>query len=138
MKIFLFALIALLGFTGASAITLEEAFKKISEVPGVAVSDIPQYDILKEGLDWGKAAMLMGASNATLQNINDILGEITEAERNEVNGDNGAVAIAYKQPTSDGHYHGLMVAIMSNQGINNCMILLAQGGDNIMEVLTLN
>lgn len=137
MKKFLFALAALLGFTGASAITLEEAFEKISEVPGVAVSDIPQYDILKEGLDWGKAALLMGASTATLQNINDILAEITDAERNEVNGDNGAAAITYKQPTADGHYLGLMVAIMSNQGMSNCAILLAQGGDDIMEVLTL-
>lgn len=137
MKKFLFALVALLGFTGASAITLKEAFEKISDVPGVAVSDIPQYDVLKEGLDWGKAAMLMGANTATLQNINDILGEITDAERNEVSGDNGSTAITYIQPTSDGHYHGLVIAIMSNQGMSNCMILLAQGGDNIMEVLTL-
>lgn len=74
-KIFGALLALVLVSVGSQAITVTEAFAKIEKMDGVALSEMPQYDVAKEGLDVGKVAMLLGQPAGVLDGIE---AEITD------------------------------------------------------------
>lgn len=136
MRKIIFSLIALLAFVSGRAIDLTEAFQKIAAIPGAAVTDFPQHDCLLQGLDWGKAAMLMGAPAQTAASIDSILSEITDAESQVIENQAGSGKI-FTQSTADGRVIGLIYAKMTSGNMNNYVIMLAQGGDDLVETLKL-
>lgn len=98
MKKFIFSAVALIAAFAAQAITVSEAFDKIAAIPGVAISDMPQYDVAKEGLDSGKVAMLLGQSPDSVLSVKD---QITDAETYETTVE-GHHTYIYAQPAGEG------------------------------------
>lgn len=135
MKKLFIALLAMLSLASARAITVEEAFARISEIPGVALSDFPEYDCLKEGLDWGKSAMLLGSNAQTLATLAAIEGEITDEKAIDVKDASGVNATIYVRPAGGDRMVGLIIVTMQMQGQTNAVSMLCQGGENLVETL---
>lgn len=66
MKKILMLMIVALATISVKAINVDEAYTKLAAVPGAALSDVPEYDCTKEGMDWGKVVMFIGADRKSV------------------------------------------------------------------------
>lgn len=134
MKKLILSLIAVVASMTASAITVSEAYEKLAALPGAALSDVPQHDVLKDGMDWGKIVMLLGASEDTVGQYNAILGEITDELVLDVlaQGSNKVKGYAAKQE------NGKTLALIGVQMPNGCVVVYAQGNDDVIEKMNVN
>lgn len=134
MKKFLFLLVALVATVSAKAITVDEAYTKITAVPGAAISEVPEYDCTKEGMDWGKVVMFIGAQPSTIAKVTEVLAEITDPEvlNTKAQGANQVTGFAAKQ--EDGRTRAI-VSVAMPAGI---VVLYAQGGDDVVSGMKIN
>lgn len=109
MRKLIFFAIALLTSLVSQAITVEEAFKKISALPGAAVSDMPSEDVSKEGLEYGKVAILLGQNADKVIAIKD---EVSDAAFYETNVE-GFKTYVISQPGENGTERTLFVTLHS-------------------------
>ena len=107
MKKLLFSAAALIAAMASQAITVSEAFDKISALPGVALSEMPNYDVAKEGLDYGKVAMLIGQPSDGVLAVKD---EITDADLVETDIE-GHHTYVYSQPAAEGKTTVLTITV---------------------------
>lgn len=119
MKKIALGLVALVSAFAAQAITVTEAFDQAAELPGAAVSEMPDYDVAKEGLDWGKIVMLLGQPKSV---VDAIEAEITDPLmiETEVGG----------QPTrvyASGAVEGKAVVLSITNTPMGAVLMLAQG-----------
>ena len=134
MKKLIFSLVAIVASFGAQAITVGEAFDKIADLPGVAISEVPEHDCLKDGMDWGKVAMLMGAATSATDQFNTILAEITDEMTLETVAQGNNEVKAFTAKTESGRTQALVTVTMP-QGI---VAIYAQGDDDIVKDLNIN
>ena len=140
-KIILSAIAFVATLIGAQAITIQEAYQQITALPGVAISEMPKHDVLKDGMDWGNVAMFVMVPDATLNSVNDILNEITDEvalEKMTVDQSTGAASNPVKcftQKTDDGRTVALMTLFMPAR--KTCVIQYCQGGDDVVEKLNI-
>lgn len=135
MKKILMMMIVALATVSVKAITVDEAYNKIASIDGVAISDVPEYDCTKEGMDWGKVAMFIGASQSTLDEVEKVLAEITDevVVDQTAQGNNKVIGFAAKQ--EDGRTRALISVNMPNAGI---VVVYAQGGDDVVSGMNIN
>lgn len=98
MKKIIFACLAILAAYTSKAITVAEAFDSIAKLPGAAVSEMPDYDVAKDGLDWGKVVMLLGQPS---DSVKAIVAEIVDVETVETS-IGGQPTTIYIQAQEDG------------------------------------
>lgn len=140
MKKLIFSLAALIAsIFSAQAITVQEAYEQISALPGVALSDMPSHDVLKDGMDWGKVAMFIMVPESTLKSVNGILDEITDEvalDKMVVDQSTGKATNpvrCFTQQVEPGKKIALMSVFMPSR--KSCIIQYCQGGDNVVEKL---
>ncbi len=135
MKKILMLLVVALAAVSVKAITVDEAYEKLAAVPGAALSDVPEYDCTKEGMDWGKVVMLIGANPSTLAQADEILADITDpiVVDEAVQGNNHVKGYAAKQ--EDGRTRAIVCVTMPGTGM---VIVYAQGGDDIVSSMSIN
>ncbi|MBD5246679.1 MAG: hypothetical protein HDS54_02705 [Barnesiella sp.] len=133
-KIFMLMIVALAAVS-VKAITVDEAFEKFVAIPGAAVSDVPDYDCTKEGMDWGKVVMLIGANPSTLAQADEVLADITDpiVVDEAVQGNNHVKGYAAKQ--EDGRTRAIICVTMPGNGM---VIVYAQGGDDLVNEMNIN
>lgn len=135
MKKILMLMIVALATISVKAITVEEAYNQLAEVPGAALSDVPEYDCTKEGMDWGKVIMFIGAQPATLTQVESILGDITDpVVVDQMAQDNNHV-VGYAAQQEDGRTRALVSVSMPGVGM---VIVYAQGGDDVVSGMNIN
>ncbi|MBD5347737.1 MAG: hypothetical protein HDR84_00620 [Bacteroides sp.] len=83
MRKLIFVAIALLTSLVSQGITVEEAFKKISALPGASAENISGLDLEALGLDYGRQVVFIG--NESTDRVLAVKDEITGAELSEVN-----------------------------------------------------
>lgn len=134
MKKLILSLIAVVASITASAITVSEAYDKIAALPGAAVSDVPQHDVLKDGMDWGKVVMLLGVPSDVVGQYKAILGEITDelVLDTVAQGNNKVKGYAAKQD------NGKTLAIIGVEMPTGCVVVYAQGNDDVIEKMNVN
>lgn len=135
MKKLAVILVALAACFSTQAISISEAYERIAALPGAALSDIPEYDCLKDGMDWGHVVMLMGAAEATCNEVEQITGEITDPLAVDVMAQGTNHVLGYTSKTEEGRTQVLLVMSMSNMGI---IAIWAQGGDDVISSLNIN
>ena len=122
-------IIAALATVAANAITLDEAYNRIKAIPEANINDVPAEDCVKEGLDWGKVVIFMGAPESSLSQVEKIVSEITDKLELEITDDNNMHVIAYSNRQENGRNRAL--AIVNNPG-NSMVIVYAQGRDEVV------
>ena len=129
MKKILMLMIVALAAVSVKAINVDEAYNKLTEIPGAALSDVPEYDCTKEGVDWGKVVMFIGASPATIAEVQKVLAEVTDpvVVDEKAQGNNHVVGYAAKQ--EDGRTRALVSVNMPGAGL---VVVYAQGGDDVV------
>lgn len=135
MKKILMLMIVALAAVGAKAITVDEAYNKIAAIPGAALSDVPEYDCTKEGMDWGKVVMFIGASKATIAEVNKVLAEITDPEVVNTTAQGSNSVIGYGAKQADGRTRALLSVDMPGAGV---VVVYAQGGDDVVSGMNIN
>lgn len=139
MKKILFSLFALVACVSASAITVDEAYDKLAALPGAALSEVPEYDCLKEGMDWGKVVMFMGCSQSTIASITEILAEITDESTDAtVTSGKGVTATVFTRPVSEEKQRALVTSIQSNNGMNVAVVIYCEGGMDMVDDMNIN
>lgn len=135
MKKILMILMVAVAAVSAKAITVDEAYGQIAAIPGAALSDVPDYDCTKEGMDWGKVVMFIGANQSTVAQIEQVLAEITDEEviNTKAQGSNQVLGYARKQ--DDGRTRAIVYVSMPGAG---SVVLYAQGGDNVVDGMKIN
>lgn len=128
-------LVVALAAVSVKAINVDEAYEKLAGLPGAALSDVPEYDCTKEGMDWGKVVMLIGAAPSTLAQADAILAEITDPLiiNESVQGANHVKGYAAKQ--EDGRTRAIVCVTMPGTGM---VVVYAQGGDDIVSSMNIN
>ena len=134
MKKILFLLVALMATVSAKAITVDEAFTKISAIPGAAISEVPEYDCTKDGMDWGKVAMFIGAQPSTIAKVTEVLAEITDPEVLDTKAQGSNQVNGYAAKQEDGRTRAI-VSVTMPAGI---VVLYAQGGDDVVTGMKIN
>ncbi len=129
MKKFILSLIALIAAFGSQAITVSEAFDQIAAMPGAAVSDMPDYDVAKEGLDWGKVVILIGKP---MDATDAIVAQITDKKVKEFEID-GHQSIAFASISEEENKALVLVVTKTPMGP---VVVLAQGGNDAVSVMT--
>lgn len=132
MKKFLILLIVVFATVTAKAINVDEAYNRISAIPGAALSDVPEEDCAKEKMDWGRVIMFVNTPAATLEKVNKIIATITDKKVVEENTQGNHVE-GYAAAQSDGRTRALVSVTMPGVGI---VIVYAQGGDDIINGAT--
>lgn len=142
MKKLILSLTAIIAsLFGASAITVQEAYEQIIDLPGVALSEMPSHDVLKDGMDWGKVAMFIMAPQSTLNDIQAILDQITDdlaLDKKAVDQSTGKAVNpvkCYTQQVAPGKKIALMTVFMPAR--KSCIVQYCQGGDNVVEKLNI-
>jgi len=135
MKKILMLMMVAMAAVGVKAITVDEAYGKLAAIPGAALSDVPEYDCTKEGMDWGKVVMFVGASQSTIAEVENVLAEITDPEvvNEKAQGNNQVVGYAAKQ--EDGRTRALVSVNMPGVGV---VIVYAQGDDDVVSGMNIN
>lgn len=128
-------MVVALAAVSVKAITVDEAYNKISAIPGAALSDVPEYDCTKEGMDWGKVVMFIGASKSTLAEVNKVLSEITDPEVVNVKAQGNNNVIGYGAKQADGRTRAIVSVEMPGSGI---VVVYAQGGDDVVSGMSIN
>ena len=133
-KILMLMAVALVAIS-AKAITVDEAYSRIAAIDGAAISDVPEYDCTKEGMDWGKVVMFIGASQSTLAEVEAVLAEVTDelVVDQTAQGNNKVVGYAAKQ--EDGRTRAIISVNMPQAGI---VVVYAQGGDDVVSGMNIN
>lgn len=128
-------LVVALAAVSVKAINVDEAYNKLTEIPGAALSDVPEYDCTKEGMDWGKVVMFIGASQATIAEVDKVLAEITDnvVVDEKAQGDNHVLGYAAKQ--KDGRTRALVSVHMPGAGV---VVVYAQGNDDVISSMNIN
>lgn len=138
-KLFFAVTLMLTAVFAMRAITVDEAYAKIIALPGVAVSEMPEHDVLKDGMDWGKVAMFVMVPDATLSQVNAVLDEITDTvalDKMAVDQSTGAASNPVKCFTrvdDNGRTVALMTLFMPAR--KTCVVQYCQGGEDIVEKL---
>ena len=124
-----------LAAVSVKAINVDEAYGKLAAIPGAALSDVPEYDCTKEGMDWGKVVMFIGANQSTLAEAQKVLAEITDPEvvNEKAQGNNQVIGYAAKQ--EDGRTRALVSVNMPGAGL---VVVYAQGGDDVVSGMNIN
>lgn len=135
MKKILMLMIVAFATISVKAITVDEAYNQLAETPGAALSEVPEYDCTKEGMDWGKVVMFIRAQPATLTQVESILGDITDpVVLDQMAQDNNHV-IGYAAKQEDGRTRALVSVTMPGVGI---VVIYAQGGDDVVSGMNIN
>lgn len=135
MKKILMLMMVALAAVSVKAINVDEAYGKLAAIPGAALSDVPEYDCTKEGMDWGKVVMFIGANQSTLAEAQKVLAEITDPEvvNEKAQGNNQVIGYAAKQ--EDGRTRALVSVNMPGAGL---VVVYAQGGDDVVSGMNIN
>lgn len=129
MKKFILGLAAVAATFGAQAITVTEAFDKISALQGAAVSEMPDYDIAKEGLDWGKMVMLIGSPADAMDAI---AAEITDEKVQELE-IQGHKSVIYAAPAAE---EGKSLALVITKTPMGPVAMFVQGSGDVVATVT--
>lgn len=129
MKKMILGLAAAITAFGAQAITVNEAFDKISALPGAAVSDMPDYDVAKEGLDWGKIAMLIGSPATAMDAVAE---EITDEKAGELEID-GHKSVIFTAPAAE---EGKSLVLVITKTPMGPVAIFAQGAGDVVATVT--
>lgn len=127
MKKILLSLALIASTMCASAITLTEAFDKFAAIPGVAVTEMPDYDVAKEGLDWGKVVIITGQSVNYVKPIQD---EITGEPVMETS-IGGQPTVIYGEKTDDDK----SLALTMTKAPMGVIIVFAQGSGDVVDTM---
>lgn len=125
-RLLVVAIVALSAVVGVMANQLDDVFVKICSLEGVEVSDIPEYDCLKEGFDSGKVAMIVGQHK--VEAVRSILAKLDDPVISEEQ--NGIKVLGWQIVESENKATGL-VATAQTEGQDVVMVVvLAKGPEN--------
>ncbi|MCM1347881.1 MAG: hypothetical protein NC338_00595 [Firmicutes bacterium] len=127
-KILMLMIVAFAAFE-LNAITIGDAYNQIAAIPGATLSDVPEDDCTKEGMDWGKIVMFIGVDNSTVAQVEKTLSKITDPEVLNSKSEYGNSMIGYASRLNNGRVVALVY--VDNPGAG-CIVLYAQGDDNIV------
>lgn len=126
--------VALAAIT-VKAITVGEAYDKIAAIPGAAISDVPEYDCTKEGMDWGKVVMFIGANQSTIAQVEKVMAEITDPEVVNEKAQGNNQVIGYGAEQENGRTLAIIYVNMPGVG---AVVVYAQGGDDVVSSMNIN
>lgn len=123
-KIFL-AIVSLMSFIGASAITMDEAFDQVAAMPGAAVSDMPKNDALKDAFEYGKVVFLMGQPSTA---ADAIVAEITDEKFGDMEIDGHSSSIYQKKDEA-----GNTTVFILTRTPMGPMVMIAKGKGDVLK-----
>lgn len=135
MKKILMIMVMALAAVGMKAITVDEAYEQIAAIPGAAISDVPEYDCTKEGMDWGKVVMFIGANQSTVAQVEKVLAEITDPEVLNTKAQGNNQVLGYATQQENGRTRAIVYVSMPGAG---SVVLYAQGGDDVVSGMKIN
>lgn len=120
-------MVALVSTFAAGAITLDEAFDRVSQLPGAAVSDIPSNDALEGAFERGQIVMLLGQPTDA---CDAIVEEITDVDKTEMTIDGHQSTIC--QTTND---KGNTVVLVLTRTPMGPVVMIAEGNKEVVNAL---
>lgn len=137
MKKILMLMVVALTAISVKAISIDEAYTKLTKISGATLCDVPEYDRLKEGMDWGKIVMFTTASPATIAQIKQVFAEITDpmVANEKVQ---GMVVSGYAAKQKNGRTRCIYCTIAMSDTDVSVVAIYCQGGDDIISGMNTN